>query len=338
MTRMFRWILDDTRALIADLRALFRRLSTRLQWMRMTSKHRVDNAAAELENVRRSASTRTRMCTACRALIPINVRACPECGEVPGRRVSAGFSRVIDNMIPGAVSVTSVLLTLNMLFYALTLFIDQQLSSGGWRGSSWNTALVALGANTPALALHGEPWRLATYIFLHGGLLHLLMNSWALLTVGPLVEELYGPSRYFLIYLATGVAGGLVSSLRNPGDWAPHIGASGAIFGLIGVAAVWGWRRGGSYGAGIRAQMVQWAIYGLAMGFLMPFIDNAAHIGGLLCGGLMGLLLGDAGTARGVPKRLWDITACACALGVAASFALVGMRYAEIIRTLSTNP
>src|SRR5262249_20692452 len=121
MLRMFRWIFDDTRALMADLRSLGRRISTRWQWMRLRSRQRVDTAAAELENVRRSAGTRTRMCTACRALIPVDSRACPECGEIPGRRVSYGAGRVLENMMPGLVSVTSVILTLNILLYGLSM-------------------------------------------------------------------------------------------------------------------------------------------------------------------------------------------------------------------------
>lgn len=334
---MLRWIVEDTRALIADLRAFWRRLSTRWQWMRLRSRRRVDQAAAELENVRRSAGTRTRMCTSCRALIPFDARACPECGEAPGRPVTRGVSRVIENMLPGFVSVTSTILTLNVLLYGLTQVVSSQLAAGGLppplQGGAWEYALIVLGANSPQLTTHGEYWRLLSYVFLHGGILHLVMNSWALLTVGPMLEEIYGSSRYVLVYIVTGICGGLFSAVWRRDSWGPGIGASGAIFGLIGLAAVWGWRRGGSLGEGIRAQMVQWALYGLVMGYMFRF-DNAAHLGGLLSGALMGMLLGDAQSARRSGDRLWELIAVGCMLLVVGSFVMVGLKYQETLQLI----
>jgi len=335
---MLQWIVDDTRALIADLQAFSRRMSTKLQWLKLRSKHRVETAAAELENVRRSAGTRTRMCSSCRALIPVDAKHCPECGEAPGRRVPTGVSRVLESMVPGVMSVTSMLLTMNMAVYALSCFVEAQVAAGlasEWRDAAWGITLKALGAMLSPEVFQGESWRLLTYLFLHGSLLHLLMNSWALLTVGPLMEELYGRSRFFLIYLVTGVSGGLISALRSLHAGGFSVGASGAIFGLIGMAAVWGWRRGGSVGQTIKGQMVQWALYGLAMGFFIRGIDNFAHLGGLACGALLGLLIPDTGTARAASSRLWDSLAFVAALALAAAFVMVALRFQETMRLLT---
>ncbi|HZI93225.1 MAG TPA: rhomboid family intramembrane serine protease [Patescibacteria group bacterium] len=338
---MLRWIIDDTKALIADLQRLGRRLSTRWQWMRLKSLKRVDDAASVLDNARRSAGTRTRMCTGCRALIPSDARKCPECGEEPGRPVTHGVARVIENMMPGFVSATSIILTINLALYGLSNLVYTRLLNGGLppgaRDGAWGAALILLGANSPWFTIHGEYWRLVTYAFLHGGLLHILMNSWALLSVGPLIEDIYGASKFYLVYLLTGVGAGLASLLWHLGSGAFSVGASGSIFGLIGLAAVWGWRRGGSVGEGIRGQMVQWAVYGLAMGFLLPGfqIDNAAHLGGLITGALMGTLLTDSQSARRAGSGAWGVVAMLGVIITLGSFLLVALSYPSVLSVIA---
>lgn len=269
------------------------------------------------------------MCAACRALIPAAARICPECGHSPGPRVSQGVARVIEGMMPGFVSVSSGILTANVLLYALSLFVWTHIHDvlpSNAQGAAWNVALIAMGGNVPALVAEGEVWRLLTSVFLHGGLLHILFNSWALLTVGPLVEELYGARRFVVLYVVTGGCASLASALWRAGSWGPGIGASGALVGLIGVAAVWGWRRGGSLGEGIKGQMVQWAIYVLVLGFLFRF-DNAAHIGGMVSGAFLGLVLGDRGSSRAKTEPLWEVAAWVCGLACVGCFLMVGLGY-----------
>lgn len=330
MAGMLLWIIDDTRALIADVRRLARRFTSRWQWLRVRSERRLADAAAEAENVKRSAWTHTRMCRECRALIPSDARVCPECGESPGPRPATGLARVARNMLPGVVSVTSIILTINMLLYGVSLMVDARLAAGGapgpLTGHSWFLTLTSLGANVPALVSQGEIWRLLTMVFLHGGLLHILFNSWALLAVGPLVEDLYGPRKFLFLYVATGIGGSVLSFLWRFGQFGPGIGASGALFGLIGIAAVWGWRRGGSIGAGVRGQMVQWAIYGLLMGVLFRF-DNAAHLGGLITGALLALAVGEGEPRGAAAGRFWEALSWLSALLVLGSFVMVGLRY-----------
>jgi rhomboid protease GluP len=142
---------------------------------------------------------------------------------------------------------------------------------------------------------------------------------------------MYGTRKMLFLYVLTGTGGALASALWRAGTWGPGVGASGALFGLIGVALVWGYRRGGALGAGVRAQMVQWAAYGLMMGFLFRF-DNAAHAGGLVTGALLALIVPDGEPRSALAARAWEGAAWACGLAVVGTFALVSLRYEATLR------
>jgi len=151
-------------------------------------------------------------------------------------------------------------------------------------------AMVAMGAIVPGLVQRGELWRLITAMFLHGGWLHWLANSWALYQLGTLYEVLFGSKRFALIYFSTGIIAGVASSMYNHG---PAVGASGAVFGIMG-AFIFSIIRSPLYRhqpwtRGLIAQLVFWIVVNLAIGYL-PFIDNVAHIGGLISGLLLGLI------------------------------------------------
>jgi len=137
----------------------------------------------------------------------------------------------------------------------------------------------------------GELWRLIASMFLHGGWLHWLANSWALYQLGTLYEVLFGSKRFALIYFSTGIIAGLASSMYNHG---PAVGASGAIFGILG-AFIFSIRRSPVYRhqpwtRGLIGQLVFWIVVNIAIGYSLPFIDNVAHMGGLISGLLMGLI------------------------------------------------
>jgi membrane associated rhomboid family serine protease len=157
--------------------------------------------------------------------------------------------------------------------------------------------LVAFGAKTNELLRQGEWFRLITPIFLHGGLLHLASNSWALWTVGPLVEKLYGPARFSLLYLFAGV-GGVLGSYLGSGSrppFVPSVGASGAIFGLFGTLLVFGYKYRQELPAhfqrSIRSGILPVIVLNLFLGFSILYIDNAAHLGGLATGALLAAIL-----------------------------------------------
>lgn len=149
----------------------------------------------------------------------------------------------------------------------------------------------------------GEWWRLLTPVLVHGGLLHLAFNMYFLYLVGPLVEQLYGSSRFLLLYLLTAATASLASYLiGGPG---PSVGASGALFGLCGVLLVGRMLHRPVLQGQQRAMMSQiggLVVINLVLGFgLNAFgggIDNAAHLGGLLGGLWLGLLIPPVGAAQ----------------------------------------
>jgi rhomboid protease GluP len=165
-------------------------------------------------------------------------------------------------------------------------------------GETSGTDLVAVGANERSAVLAGEYWRLLTSMFLHGGYLHLLLNAWALYQLGTLFERLLGSSRMLATYFVSGIAGSVASIVWTQ---APSVGASGAIFGLLGALISFLLRRREALspaGKAILSQLVMWAGINLFLGFQMPGIDNAGHLGGLAAGFLAGLLLRERGNYR----------------------------------------
>jgi rhomboid protease GluP len=151
--------------------------------------------------------------------------------------------------------------------------------------------MVTMGAITHDLVLHGEIWRLITYMFLHGGWLHWLSNSWVLYQLGTLYEVLFGSRRFAAIYFATGVIAGLASAILHAG---PAVGASGAVFGIMGAFFFSIWRsplyRGQRWTRSLLGQLLFWIALNIFIGYKLPFIDNTAHIAGLIAGLILGLI------------------------------------------------
>jgi rhomboid protease GluP len=172
-----------------------------------------------------------------------------------------------------------------------------QLASEQLLGSD---LLAALGAKVNRLIVAGEYWRLVTPIFLHGGLLHFLFNMYALYNLGREVEAFMGTARFVLLFFYAGVAGTVFSLLFTPN---PSLGASGAIFGLIGAQGVFLYRNRKLFGERGRRglqQIIMIALINLAIG-LQGNIDNWAHLGGLLGGLALGWALGPAWRVEPAP-------------------------------------
>lgn len=151
-----------------------------------------------------------------------------------------------------------------------------------WNGGSTNTlTLIEYGAKFNPLILQGEWWRFFTPIVLHIGFVHLLMNTFALYYLGPLVEKLYGSFRFLAIYLFAGFSGSLASFLFSPSVSA---GASGAIFGCFGALLYFGKAHPHLFFRTIGMNVLTVIGINLAFGLVVPNIDNAGHIGGLIGG------------------------------------------------------
>jgi len=155
----------------------------------------------------------------------------------------------------------------------------------------YNTELlVLLGANFGPLVKSGEIYRLVACMFLHAGIMHFGFNMYSLFIVGPRVEDFFGKWKFLLIYFLSGICGSLLSVGMNAN--VVSIGASGAIFGLFGALAYFGYTYRGYIGAMIRSQIVPIVIYNLFLGFIIPGIDMWGHVGGLIGGVLSANMLG----------------------------------------------
>ena len=181
--------------------------------------------------------------------------------------------------------------------YLWSAALDLGRGQSLWRVIGWNRSpevLRELGGRTRDLARHGEWDRLAEYGLLHWNLGHLLMNVAAIWAVGEVLEAVYGPGRVWLLFFVTSITGGLGSWLAGS---ELTVGASGGAFGMLGAMVAFGWRWGGKLHPHTRRWfgplLWPWVVGNLALGFVLPFIDNGAHIGGLLGGLALGALLGN---------------------------------------------
>jgi rhomboid protease GluP len=240
-------------------------------------------------------------CPKCRALLEPGTRRCPYCNT---------DVRHLDALSPGEqVAATSQfgvwVLTLNVAFYLLTVFLDPTGGDPEKFLEPTNLSLDIYGASHPGLNwICGHYWRLLTAVFLHANLLHLAFNSVAVFFVLPLAAGTFGVYRTIVLYLVTGVAGFLASSLLGGN---PSVGASGAICGLIGALLVWGHRRGGAAGNELKRRMAMWALFILVYGFVYPRIDNWGHGGGFVSGLALGWVAARLYVPGGREDRAWRL-------------------------------
>jgi membrane associated rhomboid family serine protease len=259
-----------------------------------------------------------RMCPNCRAFITTSDRTCPYCNEAVAPRAVDRRSTepILGGFIPHARFCTVIIVLINIGFYLATSLFS--LNSG--RGSAMNIDVQTLfdfGAKYgPAIAA-GQWWRLVTANFLHGGLLHIGMNMWVLFDLGAAVEEMYGAARMLVIYFVAGVLGFYVSTMWNPG--VPSVGASAALFGLVGAMVALGMKHRSAIGSQIRSVYMRYVVY-LLLFSLLPGIDMAAHIGGLIGGFGIGWLAGEPRYTSTGRENAWKIGAGICILITAYSF------------------
>jgi rhomboid protease GluP len=154
------------------------------------------------------------------------------------------------------------------------------------------TVLRQLGAIVPGLLARGEYWRLVAAMFLHAGWLHWFLNSWALYQLGTLYEAMFGSPRFAAIYFISGIVASTASSIHMKEGLG--VGASGAIFGILG-AFIFSIRRSPLYRnqpwtKSLISQLVLWIVVNIAIGASFKFIDNTAHIAGLITGLVLGLI------------------------------------------------
>lgn len=155
-----------------------------------------------------------------------------------------------------------------------------------------NMNLLLLGANNIELLKHGQIYRLITYGFLHGSIVHLISNMYCLYVIGSQVENNLEKKRFLTIYFVSMITGGLLSALFNDGI---SIGASGAIFGLLGAILYFGLHFRLYLSEALRTRIIPVIVLNLIIGFAVPGIDVACHIGGLIGGFLSAMVVGIPG-------------------------------------------
>jgi rhomboid protease GluP len=220
------------------------------------------------------------LCPRCRKLISVSAPACPYCGVVrPGLfGYGPAISRLLRDLDP-----VRVIPIVCIVLYVLALAIDPRAIlrvSGSMFGilSPSSRALFLLGSTQSADLQLGRWWTLLSAVYLHGSVLHILFNVLWIRNLAPEVQGAFGPARFFVIWTFAGAAGFLASNLLpSPGS----VGASGAIFGLMAALIVYGRVIGASL---LTRQIWQWAILLGVMGFVMPGVDNLAHVGGFAGG------------------------------------------------------
>jgi len=269
------------------------------------------------------------MCPHCRAFITDKDRTCPYCHEQVGERAIDRRSPAdaLGGLIPHERFTTSMILLINVGFYIATVVHGMDLGNTGALMNLDSRTLYQFGAKFRASILAGEWWRLVTAGFLHGGLMHIAMNMWVFYDLGPQVEEIYGTRRYLVIYVLSSTGGFLASTYWSN---SLSIGASAALFGLIGAMIALGVRSKTSMGAAIRGTYVRYAIGGLLFGLLPYFhIDNAAHIGGLATGFAVAYIAGTPRLTSSLSETAWRWAAWAtvavtawCFLKMYLSFSL----------------
>lgn len=179
--------------------------------------------------------------------------------------------------------ITILLIVLNLIIYVLMVF-----SGVDFFAPATGDILAWGGCNDTAI-LHGQPWRLVTAMFVHFGIFHLLMNLYALYDLGSTLERIVGKARFILAYLATGIFGGLVSQIWHLGTYSVEAGASGGVFGIVGVLIALLTTK--LFPEEVRIPYLKRILGMVAINLIYGMqttVNMAAHMGGLFTGFILG--------------------------------------------------
>lgn len=273
------------------------------------------------------------MCPNCRAFISVTDRVCPYCSAQLGpRAIDLRASQFAASLLPRANLTATLFIVVNIALYLVELVISNKVFNASF-GTFDPRAGVLLGdKNTYFILGYHQWWRLITAGFLHGGLVHIAMNSWTLFILVTESEMFYGTSRVVFTYIFSTFTGFWLSSL-----WSPHsssLGASAACFGYFGLMLAMALRRRSDpLVQAVRSHYGQWLIFGLVLSIL-PGVDMAAHVGGFLGGLVVGVAAGLPGLPNTPRELLWKILAFAAVAVTLYAFWLDYLSYHALIRQL----
>jgi len=219
-------------------------------------------------------------------------------------------------------SLVQILIYVNLIMFTLMTLHGTVLGLGMRAILSPPTQLLIHwgGQFWPYVLNRGEWWRCITYAYTHGGLIHLGFNMLVLYQVGPLLEAETGWTRLFTVYTFSAIVATLAGLFWHPN--APVVGASGAIFGLIGFSVSYYHRVGGTLAIQRRNFMFQWALMAFLFGLVVG-ADNAAHLGGALSGAALGWIIPTSIRSQKNTDVLFKWIAMACVALTAISIAFI---------------
>lgn len=252
------------------------------------------------------------LCPFCRGLNSAGERRCYRCGRPLPGPVASGILGFFNGVLGGEAAMTRLLFGMCLAVFALCVASDHKLPLWISDQFSHSTALRfgALMGNLGEL----QPWRYLAAVFMHFNALHVGMNGWSLLAVGPGAERQLGRARFVVLFVLAGVLGFVVSDLWYGGMSPPTAGASGAVFGIfasmIGVAYA---RRDPNWKQILLQNAVNLAILGL-----MFQVNNAAHFGGALTGAVLGYLFSKEPRGLKLDKPLAVLAGILIVLSVAS--------------------
>jgi rhomboid protease GluP len=240
---------------------------------------------------------------------------CPACDQQQAQRIRAAFAPQRASLSPAGFPVTVSLIAASVLVYAAMVL------SGVSPFLPTPQQAIVFGADFGPLTLNGQWWRLVTSMFVHFGLIHIGLNMWCLWNLGRAAERLLGRFSYVLAYFASGIFGSIASVYWHP--QAAGAGASGAIFGLAGVLVSFVYLKKTPAHLQINSRMLgslgTFIAYNLVFGAAIPGISNAAHIGGLVMGLVVGALLPNAAASESSRRARLSVVAVLTAIVLIAS-------------------
>ena len=275
---------------------------------------------------------RPKLCPNCGSLVGINATRCHNCGtnlRFSMAAVNRGLSGVFSGVFSGPAPVTTALLVANLLMFGVEWMASAAQGQGGLSilGGMGGESAYRLGVSSPYGIYYRHEWyRLITAMFLHGGLIHIGFNMMSLMQLGPALEELYGSSRYFFLYIFTGAFGFLVSSytLHN------SLGASGGLLGLVGAMLAITSKRGGSYMRELRSRLFSSVLILFVLGAIRGIaIDNWAHGAGLAAGFAIGKIFADRQPMNARERQIANALGWIAGIALIASFAFMILHYRD---------
>jgi membrane associated rhomboid family serine protease len=267
------------------------------------------------------------ICPDCMREAPVGYQ-CPQCVTEAGRRLPRRRARLVVGR-PG--SLVTLLIAANLAMFVVEVVLG---GPGALLGGPDTNRLFDLGAANPLAIADGQFWRLFTAMFLHAGLIHIAFNMYGLYLFGYLIENAFSAARFLAVYLVGGLLASVTSFAFGAHPFAVSVGASGAVFALLGAWVAYNYRRRGS---SLASANLQWALMligiNLLLGFSIARIDNFAHIGGLVAGAVAGFFAEGFGPRNVRPLvRIGGFT-----LLIAVGVALVVWRTADLAPLLGSG-